>query len=74
MDSQTGVGLAGSSYLRDLDCNQTYDQNNDENWNDSDVSEPIDYSECEERNEFMFENKARFKGQWKGNYRHGYGV
>ena len=62
MDSQTGVGLAGSSYLRDLDCNQTYDQNNEDNWENSDISDPIDNTECEERNEFMFENKARYKG------------
>jgi hypothetical protein len=45
-----------------MDCNQTYDQNNEDNWDNSDSSEPIDYSECEERNEFMFENKARYKG------------
>ena len=38
------------------------------------VSKKISTTDCEERDEFVFENGARYKGQWKDNVRHGFGV
>jgi len=70
-----GIGLAGSSYLRGLNNNQFNESKEDENWDEeSQESEAEDYGDCEERGEFIFENRARYKGQWKGNMRHGYGI
>ena len=37
-------------------------------------SEPDNFADCEDRPDFVFENGARYKGQWKGNVRHGHGV
>ena len=59
-----GMGMAGSSYLRGMDNNQYNDSNADENWdNESEESETDDYKDCEERGEFIFENRAKYKGQ-----------
>jgi len=59
----TGMGLAGSSYLRGMDNNQFNDSREDENWdNSSQSSEADDFQDCEERGEFLFENRARYKG------------
>ncbi len=58
-----GVGLAGSSYLRGMDANQQFDMSNhDDNWDKSEESEPDNFENVEERNEFMFENRAKYKG------------
>ena len=46
----------------------------EENWDKSEESEPDNFEDCEERGEFMFENRAKYKGQWKGNVRHGKGT
>ena len=74
--NENGIGgMAGSSYLRGMENNQFNDSNGDENWdNESLESDPEDYTDCEERGEFIFENRARYKGQWKKNVRHGYGI
>ena len=46
-----------------MDSNQQYnDYSANENWDDSESSEDVDYTECEQRNEFMFENQARYIG------------
>ena len=47
----------------------------EDNWSqESKESEPDDYAGCEERDEFVFENGAKYKGQWKNSVRHGQGV
>lgn len=71
----SGMGLAGSSYLKGVGNNQYNDQNDEDNWSqESKESEPEDYADCEERDEFVFENGAKYKGQWKNSVRHGLGV
>jgi len=70
---QTGYGMAGSQYLRGN--NNMYNDQEEDNWDqESEESEQEDFTQCEERAEFRFENGALYKGQWKGNVRHGYGV
>lgn len=72
---QTGLGLAGSTYLRGIGNNQFDQSKDDENWDqESEASEPDDLQNCEERGEFIFENRARYKGQWRDQVRHGYGT
>lgn len=67
-----GLAMVGSTYLRG---NQFNESREEENWDDeSEQSEPDNFEDCEERGEFVFENRARYKGQWKGNVRHGYGI
>ena len=70
------ISMAGSTYLRQgMDGGGGYiDSKTDDNWdNDSQESDADDFTECEERGEFVFENRAKYKGQWKVNVRHGYG-
>ena len=63
-----------SSYLRGVNTINQFDQiNEQENWGESEESEPDNFEDGEERNVFIFENGARYQGQWKGNMRHGYG-
>jgi hypothetical protein len=58
-----------------MNNNQFNDSRDDENWDkESAESEPTDYNDVVERDEFVFENGARYKGQWKANMRHGYGI
>lgn len=58
-----GMGLAGSSYLRGLNNKQFSDSKDEDNWDDeSKESDADDYADCEERGEFIFENRARYKG------------
>ena len=67
-------GMAGSSYLRGQGTDQFIDSAED-NWDQvSAESEAEDFSKYEEREEFVFENGARYKGQWKDNVRHGKGI
>ena len=75
MNENTGLGLAGSTYLRGIGPNQ-FDQSKDEdNWDDdSEESQAEDYTDCQDRDEFIFENRAKYKGQWKGQVRHGVGT
>ena len=55
--------MAGSSYLKG---NSTLQESVEENWDvDSVESAPEDFSRCESRPEFVFENGARYTGQWK---------
>ena len=71
----SGMGLAGSSYLRGIGNNQFNDFAEEDNWdNDSAKSDIENFNDCEEREEFVFENGARYKGQWKESVRHGFGV
>ena len=63
--------MAGSQYLKG---NSTF-QDSEDNWDaDSVESAPEDFSQCEKRPEFVFDNGARYSGQWSGNMRHGFGV
>lgn len=34
----------------------------------------LDMNGVEERPEFVYQNKSKYKGQWKGEMRHGQGV
>ena len=73
MHDQTGYGMAGSQYLRGN--NMMYNDQEEDNWDqESEESEATDFSVCEERQEFKFENGALYKGKWMQNVRHGYGV
>ena len=66
--------MAGSSYLKG-GVTAFADSQEEENWDAASIdSLPDDNTGIEERDEFMFENGARYKGQWKGSVRHGYGV
>lgn len=38
------------------------------------ADDPNDMVGLEERDEFVFKNGAKYKGQWKNDMRHGYGV
>ena len=67
-------GMTGSTYLRGADMEQMIDSVED-NWEAvSEESEPEDFRDCQERQEFEFDNGARYKGQWKENVRHGKGI
>jgi hypothetical protein len=69
------IGLVGSSYLNGGANEDGYPNLDEENWDaESAQSEPDNFNDCEERNEHIFDNGAKYKGQWKGNVRHGYGV
>lgn len=47
----------------------------EENWDQVSMeSEPDNFADCEERPVFVFENGAKYIGQWKGNVRHGHGT
>ena len=46
----------------------------EENWDKSEESEPDNFEDCEERGEFMFENRAKYKGQWKSGTWEGFGI
>ena len=57
-DHVTGVGMAGSQYLKGQVASET-----EENWDaESEASEPEDHSQCEQRPEFVFDNGARYSG------------
>lgn len=72
MGGGAGIGMAGSTYLKG---NQFQESADEENWDQESIeSAPEDYNKCEEREEFLFENGARYKGQWKETVRHGYGI
>lgn len=61
--NQGNIAIAGSNYLRGMQDNQYNDSINDENWDDtSEQSEAENYDDCEDRAEFVFENRARYKG------------
>lgn len=62
--------MGGSNHFG---MNNHFDNSNEEdNWDESAESDPEpDFTQCEERAEFIFENRARYKGQWKGSVRHG---
>ena len=64
--------MAGSTYLKGNSHQESYEE---ENWDGESVaSAPEDYNDCEEKEEYVFDNGARYKGQWKENMRHGYGT
>ena len=46
---------------------KTFDENSDD-------SIEYSFSGCEERDEVIFDHNIRYKGQWKGNKKFGYGV
>ena len=56
--------MAGSTYLQGMHGPTFNDSNKtDDNWDaESQESDPDDFSNCEERGEFVFENKAKYKG------------
>tara|TARA_B110000305_G_C19340870_1_gene589053 strand:+ start:295 stop:498 length:204 start_codon:yes stop_codon:yes gene_type:complete len=67
--------MGGSTYLRGNNRDDQFDPNLEDNWDqNSQESEPDDFANCEEREEFVFDNGARYKGQWKQSVRHGYGI
>lgn len=54
------ISIAGSTYLRGMDNNNL---SNNDNWEgESDLSASEDFTNCEERGEFVFENRAKYKG------------
>ena len=61
--------MAGSSYLRGTNGQTT--SNEEYNWGTSIESEPETNDDLEQRDEYVFENGARYYGQWKGMCRHG---
>lgn len=72
-DNNGHIKGTGSTYLSGMN-NQIIKSKTDDNWDaESQESEPDDFKDCEEREEFVFENRAKYKGQWKGNARHGLG-
>lgn len=64
----------GSSYLKRTGTDN-FVESAEDNWDQASAeSEPEDFSKYEEREEFIFENGARYKGQWKEAVRHGKGI
>ena len=69
------VAGPGSSYLKRTGTDNNFVESADDNWDQvSAESEPEDFSKYEEREEFIFENGARYKGQWHETVRHGKGI
>lgn len=54
--------------------NKTKEDLNALKWDDSDQSDPEDFSTCHQRELTVLDNGAKYTGQWKQNMRHGYGT
>lgn len=75
MGSENPSTIGGNYFGGFANHNNFSMADSEQNWDRvSEESEEEDFGDCDERSEYEFENKARYKGQWKNNMRHGMGT